>query len=137
MGSIPTDSTIFMSKRTKLFTVDIADCKVDTFTVRGHGGAGKDTSNTGVRVTHEPSGSVGRSDKSRSQLDNKREAFVKMASDRLFRSWCRTKANQLLTGKSIDDTVEELMEAKNFRFEVRGEGGKWEIVSSEEGFEGA
>lgn len=126
-----------MSKRTKLFTVDIADCRVDTFSVGGHGGAGKDTSNSGVRVVHEPSGASGEGRKSRSQADNKREAFVKMASDRLFRSWCRTKANQLLTGKSIDDTVEELMEAKNLRFEVRGEGGKWEIVSFEEGFEGA
>ncbi len=35
-----------------LFSVTIKDCDVDTFTVSGNGGAGKDTSQTGVRVTH-------------------------------------------------------------------------------------
>lgn len=35
-----------------LFSVTIKDCRVDTFTVGGNGGSGKDTSNTGVRVTH-------------------------------------------------------------------------------------
>lgn len=35
-----------------LFSVTIKDCKVDAFTVGGNGGSGKDTSNTGARVTH-------------------------------------------------------------------------------------
>lgn len=35
-----------------LFSVTIKDCDVGTFTVKGPGGGGKDTSQTGVRVTH-------------------------------------------------------------------------------------
>lgn len=35
-----------------LFSVTINDCNVDTFTVGGKGGSGKDTSQTGIRVTH-------------------------------------------------------------------------------------
>lgn len=35
-----------------LFSVTIADCDVKTFTVKGPGGGGKDTSQTGIRVTH-------------------------------------------------------------------------------------
>lgn len=39
-------------ERTLLFSVTIADCEVGTFTVKGPGGGGKDTSRTGIRVTH-------------------------------------------------------------------------------------
>jgi len=39
-------------EKTLLFSVTIADCDVGTFTVKGPGGGGKDTSQTGVRVTH-------------------------------------------------------------------------------------
>jgi hypothetical protein len=35
-----------------LFSVTIKDCEVQTFTVKGPGGGGKDTSQTGVRVIH-------------------------------------------------------------------------------------
>lgn len=34
------------------FSITIKDCDVGTFTVKGPGGGGKDTSQTGVRVTH-------------------------------------------------------------------------------------
>ncbi len=41
-----------MKEKKLLFSITIKDCKVDAFTVGGNGGAGKDTSNTGCRVTH-------------------------------------------------------------------------------------
>lgn len=41
-----------MREKKLLFSVTIKDCRVDNFTVGGNGGAGKDTSNTGARVTH-------------------------------------------------------------------------------------
>lgn len=41
-----------MKNKTLLFSVTVEDCDVQTFTVGGNGGSGKDTSNTGVRVTH-------------------------------------------------------------------------------------
>lgn len=43
-----------MSKQNKhlLFSVTLEDCEVQTFTVGGNGGSGKDTSQTGVRIIH-------------------------------------------------------------------------------------
>jgi protein subunit release factor A len=41
-----------MKEKKLLFTITIKDCRVDSFTVGGNGGSGKDTSNTGARVTH-------------------------------------------------------------------------------------
>lgn len=117
-----------MTNRKKLFSVTIADCRVDTFTVGGNGGSGKDTSNTGVRVTHEPSGAVGRSTDTRSQLGNKEKAFRRMGESKEFQRWARMIAARLATGKSLDDLVEESMKPDNIKVETKDElGMKWII----------
>jgi protein subunit release factor A len=116
-------------KKRLLFSVTIADCKVQTFTVGGHGGAGKDTSNTGVRIIHPPSGAKGEARESRSQLDNKRTAFKRMAESPAFAAWVKLKAAQLAGEKSVDEKVEEALAAKNLKVERRGEDGKWEVWS--------
>lgn len=119
-----------MGTRTKLFSVSIKDCRVDTFTVGGHGGSGKDTSNTGVRVLHPPSGAEGKATESRSQLCNKRTAFARMAESKPFRAWVNQKAAELSTGKTVDELVTEAMEPKNLKVEVRTSEG-WEIIPAE------
>ena len=112
----------------KLFSVSIDDCDVETFTVGGNGGSGKDTSNTGVRISHPPSGAVGVGRSERSQLQNKRAAFRRMAESKLFRSWAKIKAAELSTGKSIDSQVDEMMNERNLRVEVKDANGKWVIL---------
>lgn len=109
----------------KLFSISIADCRVDTFTVGGHGGSGKDTSNTGVRVVHPPSGATGEARESRSQLENKRTAFKRMAETSEFRAWVKHKAAALSGGKTVEQKVDEAMAPENLRVEIRGEDGKW------------
>jgi protein subunit release factor A len=113
--------------RKKLFSISIHDCRVDTFTVGGHGGAGKDTSNTGVRVSHPPSGATGKATESRSQLSNKRTAFKRMAESQQFRAWVRLKASELSMGKTVEEQVDETMQSKNLRVEIRTDKG-WERV---------
>lgn len=110
--------------RKKLFSVTIKDCKVETFTVGGHGGAGKDTSNTGVRIVHPPSGAVGKSTESRSQGKNKETAFRRMAETREFQTWARIKAAGFA---SVDAIVLEQMHPSNLKVEYRTETG-WSVV---------
>jgi protein subunit release factor A len=107
-----------------LFSISIKDCRVDTFTVSGPGGGGKDTSNTGVRVTHPPSGAVGTSSDERSQLKNKQAAFKRMAASKAFKAWHQRVTAELLTGKSVEQRVEEAMEPHNLKVEVKKEG-RW------------
>lgn len=116
--------------RKRLFSVTIKDCKVETFTVGGHGGAGKDTSNTGVRIVHPPSGASGRAVESRSQSKNKETAFKRMAESREFQMWVRMKAAELNTKRSIDEIVLEQMESSNLKVEYRTENG-WEVIPAE------
>lgn len=96
---------------------------MDTFTVSGHGGSGKDTSNTGVRVFHPPSGAEGKSGDTRSQLKNKQLAFRRMAESKAFKAWHKRVTAELLTGKSVEQLVEEAMEPRNLKVEVRGPEG--------------
>jgi hypothetical protein len=41
-----------MKDKKLLFSVTMNDCDVQTFTVKGNGGSGKDTSQTGIRIVH-------------------------------------------------------------------------------------
>lgn len=107
--------------RKKLFSVHLSDCRVDTFTVPGHGGGGKDTSNTGVRVTHEPSGAVGKGTETRSQHKNKVIAFRRMAETKAFRVWVAMQAAKL-DGYDIDKAVDAAMDPNNLKVEQRVNG---------------
>ena len=109
----------------KLFSVTLKDCRVDYFTVGGHGGGGKDTSNSGARVTHIASGAVGRAVDTRSAQKNRRLAFERMAATKTFKAWVKITASRLITGKSIEDIVDDQMEEKNLKIEVKDEKNRW------------
>ena len=111
--------------RAKLFSVSIKDCTIQTFTVGGPGGGGKDTSNTGVRVTHPPSGAVGEGREERSQQQNKQKAFRRMGESKAFRAWAKRIAAELITGKSVEQRVEEELAPEKLKVEVKDEQGRW------------
>lgn len=90
---------------------------MQTFTVSGHGGGGKDTSNTGVRITHPESGAVGEGREERSQNANKKRAFERMANSPKFKSWHRIRCAELLAGRSVDQIVNDAMRPENLKIE--------------------
>lgn len=116
--------------RQKLVSVTIHDCKVDTFAVGGHGGSGKDTCNSGVRVRHEPSGASGEGRDSRSQHDNKRDAFMKMIRSSVFQAWLRLESAKVLRGRNfVEQEVERLMQPKYLRIETKDDRGRWSAAN--------
>lgn len=112
-----------------LFSVRIEDCRVTTFTVGGPGGSGKDTSNTGVRIVHPPSGAVATAREERSQRQNKIAALKRLAATKEFTAWVRSTAARLAGEPSIEETVERWMDPVNLVVEVRNEEGRWEKMS--------
>lgn len=74
-------------ERTLLCRVTIKDCEVQTFRSGGKGGQNQNKRETGVRIVHRPSGAVGECRNERSQLQNKRIAFRRMAESVAFRRW--------------------------------------------------
>jgi hypothetical protein len=107
--------------RKKAFSVRIGDCETQTFRAGGSGGQNQNKRDTGVRIIHHPSGARGESREERSQLQNKRKAFARIASDPKFLAWCRTTALQI---EPVDDIVDEMMKPGQLKVEVR-EGNRW------------
>lgn len=109
-----------MSRKLAL-SVTIKDCEVQTFRVGGNGGQKVNKTSSGVRIIHHLSGARGESRESRSQLQNKRAAFRKMAESTAFTLWMN---RQLSSGPTPEERVADDMADENLRVEVR-EDGRW------------
>jgi hypothetical protein len=103
--------------RQKIFSVSIKDCEVQTFRAGGPGGQNQNKRNTGVRIRHCPSGAVGESREHRTQLENKRGAFRRMAQDGRFISWVRAVSLGIPTLEEIERKVDEMMREENLKIE--------------------
>lgn len=73
----------------KILSVTLKDCRVDTFRCGGKGGQKQNKTSSGARITHPPSGAVGESREERSQLQNKKKAFLKMVASSKFQAWIK------------------------------------------------
>lgn len=97
--------------REKVLTVTIKDCVVQTFRCGGKGGQNKDKRDTGVRVVHPPSRARGESREERSQLQNKKAAFGRMARSVTFQRWVRLEHSRHVG--EIDAWLEDELRAEN------------------------
>lgn len=94
--------------REKVLTVTIKDCEVQTFRCGGKGGQNKDKRDTGVRVVHRPSGARGESREERSQLQNKRAAFVRMAKSDVFQRWLHLEHARRVGGLVLEERAQQV-----------------------------
>lgn len=114
--------------RTPLFSVTVDDCVVQHFRSGGKGGQHQNTSDSGARVIHEPSGARGESREQRSQLQNKRRAFEKMAAHPLFVWWVHEETERLLGRTSAEDKVDQMLaDPAQLRVETKDETGRWAV----------
>lgn len=115
------------SKKQLLFSVTAKDCEWSYTRGTGNGGQKKNKTSSAVHCMHRPSGAHGYSEASRSQLDNKREAFVKMANSKEFQQWNRMEAMRRMGVLSQIDSYVEKELALNTKLEIRIDG-KWTEV---------
>lgn len=108
-----------------LFSVTIKDCDTHTFSVGGHGGAGKDTSNSGVRIVHRASGAVGECRETRSMQKNRTIAFERMAKTKKFKAWHKLETARRSGQPSIEELVDKSLAPQNLKFEIKNEKGQW------------
>lgn len=108
--------------RQLLFSVTLADCEIQDFSAGGPGGQHQNHSNTGIRIIHRESGARGESREERSQLLNKRKAFLRMTEHPKFKVWVNRQV--WFRGEPPEERVKRDMEPRKLRVEVREEG-KW------------
>lgn len=112
-----------MTEKKLLFSVTASDCEWSYTKGTGAGGQKRNKTSSAVHCTHRPSGAHGYSEASRSQLDNKRDAFRKMAETLEFKTWHQLETNRRTGAEAeIERKVEQ--ELRKVRVEVR-EDGVW------------
>ena len=107
--------------KTKIASVSIKDCEVQTFRSGGSGGQNQNKRDTGVRVIHHPSGARGESREERSQLQNKKRAFLRMVETKEFQNWVRRLGAE---DARMVAAVEREMWPDRIKVEVKRDG-KW------------
>jgi len=108
-----------------LFTLTAKDFEFTYSKGSGPGGQKRNKTSTKVQCLHRPSGAVGVSDETRSQHQNKRLAFEKMAKSEAMKKWSRIEAAKV-TGEHA--RIEEKIEYElkhNVRGEVKDDKGRW------------
>jgi protein subunit release factor B len=109
-----------------LLSVTAKDCEWSYTKGSGAGGQKRNKTSSAVHCFHRPSGAHGYSEASRSQHDNKRDAFLKMAETKEFKNWLKiesAKKTGVLEG--INQKVDS--EMRRIKVEVK-ENGLWKEV---------
>ncbi len=110
--------------RQLLFSVTASDCDLQTFRAGGKGGQNQNTRDTAVRWIHRPSGAVGESREHRTQWQNKKAAWLRMAKHPKFRVWLARERWIRLGLRNPEEEVERDMRPENIRVDVRV-NGRW------------
>lgn len=113
-----------------LFSVTASDCDWETMRGTGPGGQKRNKTDSKVRCIHRASGAVGESDETRSQQQNRKLAFLKMAQTETFKKWHKietSKRTGLLT--QVEESVTKMMNERNLRVEGKDENGRWVELS--------
>jgi|GEM_PF-1473098 len=113
-----------------LFSITAADCEWSYTKGTGSGGQKKNKTSSAVHCIHRPSGAHGYSEASRSQHDNKIDAFQKMFNTKEFQDWVKLEAARR-SGvlDEINETVRK--ELRKVRVEVRIDG-RWVEVNKDD-----
>jgi protein subunit release factor B len=107
-----------------LFSVTAKDCEFTYTRGTGPGGQKRNKTSSAAHCYHAPSGARSYSDITRSQHDNKRDAFLKMINTHEFKRWHKLEIMRRLgTLADIEQHVEREL-AVNTKVEFR-EDGKW------------
>lgn len=118
------------NKNRLLFSVTAKDCEWSYTKGTGAGGQKRNKTSSAVHCMHRPSGAHGYSEASRSQADNKRDAFIKMSETTEFKNWLHIEFMKR-SGEmdQIDRYVEKELERVKTEIKI---DGKWTEVSVSE-----
>ena len=103
------------NRRERIVHLTKKDFVIETFRAGGKGGQNQNKRDTGVRIKHPPSGAVGESRDKRTQGENKKQAFRRMAESEKFQRWIRIEHAKLVG--AIEDWVNRQMQPENLLIE--------------------
>lgn len=105
------------------------DCEVQHFRSGGKGGQNQNKRDTGARVIHHPSGARGESREQRSQLQNKRAAFLRMIETPKFKLWLAIETGRVAVQQAAVDSM--IVPDADIKIEVKRHG-RWVQIRPED-----
>lgn len=100
------------------------DFVVQHFRAGGKGGQNQNARDSAARVIHPASGARGESREHRTQLANRKAAFLRMTETSTFRVWL-AQAHMRLDPQEVEDKVDRMMREENLLVEY---GKKRELM---------
>lgn len=101
--------------RERILHITIKDCEVQTFRSGGKGGQNQNKRDTGVRIIHRASGARGESREARTQGQNKKIAFRRMAESNTMQLWLKQTTARVIA--DLDRWVEGELNPANLKIE--------------------
>ena len=111
--------------REKIISLTKKDFIVTQVAASSKGGQNANKTATKVTIVHPASGARATDGTTRSWLENRGRAFKKLAKSPRFRVWLAEVSANARQGKTIEQEVEESLDPKNLKWEVKDDNGRW------------
>lgn len=114
--------------RQPLISVSIKDCEFSFSKGTGKGGQARNKSMAACHCTHIPSGATAYSQNGRSQVENKKDSFLKMIRTKKFQSWLKLESlKKLGKEKELNDKIDDMLKSRYLKIEIKDNFGNWVI----------
>lgn len=104
-----------MMARERILHITMDDCEKQTFRSGGKGGQNQNKRDTGVRIIHRPSGARGESREARTQGQNTKIAWRRMAESPKMQLWIRKAHAEAI--EKADHWIDNQMRPENLLIE--------------------
>lgn len=109
-----------------LFSITRKDLKVNYFSGTGPGGQNRNKNQNCVRIQHKDSGVIVTGQSNKSRQANVKEALNNLVNHPKFKLWHTGKIHEVLSGKTIEELVNEQLDPDNLLIEGKNENRRWE-----------
>ena len=112
-------------KRELLFSVTKKDFDITYFSGTGAGGQHRNKHQNCIRILHRDSGAMVTGQSQRSRIANQKEALNNLIKHPKYRIWWNRKVSEVISGKKVEEIVDEEMSPDNLLIEKKTKEG-WE-----------
>lgn len=109
-----------------LFSVTKKDFEIQTFRSGGKGGQNQNKVSSGCRIIHKDSGARGEARDSRTFLQNRKNAFLRLLETPEWKAWYKMEcARKMGQAALLDENVSRAMTPETLKIEGKDSKGRW------------